>query len=159
MNNISSRDDLVREIANALEIHLESGVWYLNLTTQEVGLWTDPTYLGNDMEWPRIGDEVVAIDTLESYESFQAMKEFASQQPETTALKIYHALSERRPFARFKACVEALGLRDAWHAFKDAWYLDKAEEWLRDENVDFVDGRIVATGSSFVWDDDDDDEF
>jgi hypothetical protein len=66
------------------------------------------------------------------------------------------ALSGGRPFARFKSAVDILELLQDWYAFKDKWYDEKAEEWLRDEGVDFVDGKVVATGRTLTWVEDED---
>ena len=41
MNKKTSREVLVQEIAEALQTHFDESQSYLNLTTQEVGMWID----------------------------------------------------------------------------------------------------------------------
>ena len=50
MNKKTSREVLVQEIAEALQTHFDESQSYLNLTTQEVGMWIDTRndgYVGN----------------------------------------------------------------------------------------------------------------
>ena len=48
MNKITSREALVQEIAEALQMHFNESQSYLNLTTQEVGMWVNPALVGDD---------------------------------------------------------------------------------------------------------------
>lgn len=157
MAHVKSREELAERVAEGLEFHSDldpdSG-WYVNLTDQTVELHVGPDYGVPD--WPKVGDEVVAIAPLPSFERFHSMEEFADQQPEETSKKLWKALDGRRPFARFRAAVEVLGLLKEWYAFRDAWYIERAEEWLRDHDVDFVDGKIVCTGETQTWEGDED---
>lgn len=158
MEKIASREALVKEIAEAMQIYFESGRWFLNITTQEVDVWISRFASGLDCPWPNEGDKVIAIDPPASFESFKAMEMFADRQPEGIASKLYRALNGSRPFARFRSAVEVLDLLNDWYAFKNAWYKEKAEEWLRDEDVDFVDGQIVANGETITWINDEDED-
>lgn len=150
---IESREMLIDEIANALEMHFDGLHNYLNLTQQEFGLWSDYDVSDNDELRPKADDEVIEITPLPSRESFQAMKEFADAQPQIITEKLYRALNGSRPFARFKAATDILDLLQDWYAFKNKWYREKAEEWLRDEGLDFVEGKIVAKGPIHTWED------
>ena len=154
MLKIESRKQLVSEIANALETHFDAGCFYLSLTEQMVSLNVTASIVGEDCVWPHEGDEVIRIEPLSSRESFGAMEEFADTQPAKIADQLYEALSGGQPFARFKSAVDILGLLKDWYSFKDKWYEEKAEEWLRDECVDFVDGKVVAKGRTLTWGDD-----
>ncbi len=156
MLKIESREQLVSEIANALETHFDEGCFYLSITEQKISLNAPPSIVGEDCVWPHEGDKVIRIEPLSSRESFGAMGEFADTQPPKIADKLYRALSGGRPFARFKSAVDILELLQDWYAFKDKWYDEKAEEWLRDEGVDFVDGKVVATGRTLTWGEDED---
>ena len=149
---ITSREELVREIAEALQSNYDESQSYLNLTTQEVGMHTNPAIVGEDCKWPHVGDEVLGIEPLPSRESFQSLVEFAEEQPENIAEKLFRALNGNRPFARFKVAVETLDLLDKWYVFKNEWYEWKAERWLHFENVDFKDGKVVSKAKPHVWD-------
>jgi len=160
MKKITSRESLVQEIAEALQTHFDESQSYLNLTTQEVGMWINPALVGDDYKWPNDGDEVIRIDTLPSRDSFQAMEDFAESQPEKIADKLYRALSGSRPFARFKAAVDILDLLQDWYAYKDEYYKTMAEKWMRFNEVEFKDGKIVTnsdTPTTYFGDSDDDD--
>ena len=148
---ITSREELVREIAEALQTNYDESQSYLNLTTQEVGMHTNPAIVGEDCKWPNVGDEVIEIEPLPSYESFQSLVGFAEEQPEKIAEKLFRALNDNRPFARFKVAVETSDLLDKWYAFKGEWYERKAERWLHLENVDFKDGKVVSKAKPHVW--------
>ena len=158
MNKITSREALVQEIAEALQMHFDESQSYLNLTTQEVGMWANPALVGDDCQWPNDGDEVIRIDTLPSRDSFRAMVDFADKQPEKVADKLYRSLNGSRPFARFKAAVDMLNLLQDWYAFKDEYYKKMAEKWMHYYEVDFRDGRIVANSDTLTWYNDSSDE-
>lgn len=154
---IKSREELISEISYALRTYFDESCFYLSLTEQIVSLNSPAALVGEDCLWPRKGDEVIRIDPLESWESFRAMEAFADRQPQEIADKLYRALNGSRPFARFRAAVDILDLQKEWHAFQDEWYGEKAEEWLRDNDVDFVDGKVVAKGNTLIWDDEEED--
>lgn len=154
---IKTREQLVQGIAEGLQHHsgIDSGsVWYVDLTDQTVTVHVDSEFGGG--EWPKEGDEVVEIDPVAPGESFSAMEEFAGAQPKAVSSKLGRALGGRRPFARFRATVAILDLKQDWYAFRDKWFASRAEEWMRDKGIDFVDGRIVCTGRTWTWEGDED---
>lgn len=142
---------MISEVSNALQMHFDEGCFYLSLTAQEVGLNAPAAVVGEDCVWPHVGDEVIRIDPLESRESFNSMVDFADKQPPKIADKLYRALNGGRPFARFRAAVDILDLLEEWYAFKNKWFEDRAEEWLHEHSVDFVDGKIVAKGKTRIF--------
>ncbi len=154
---IESRQQLIGEIAEALAMRLDEGCFYLNLTEQEVGLHIPTAYSGEEYDWPHNGDMVMRIEPLASYESYGAMEEFADMQSRVIADKLHRVLNGRHPFARFKEAVAALNLLDEWYAFENKWYAQKAEEWLQEEGVSCIDGKIVCTRDSIIWEADEDD--
>lgn len=151
MEKITSREDLIREIAEIMQMNFDECRPLLNLTTQEVDMQLDPAIVGEDCQWPHDGDEVIEIDAPTSHEAFLIMEEFAGTQPDTIMPKLWQALDGKHPFARFKETVELLGIQDQWYAFRDKWYEDIAESWLEIAEVEFKDGRIVTSGESFIW--------
>lgn len=83
------------------------------------------------------------------------MESFADEQPKEIAEKLYRALNGNKPFAHFRAVVETLGLLQDWYAFQNAWYKEKAEEWMLENGVDFKNGKVVASRHSITWKNDD----
>ena len=175
---IDSRECLVREIADAMQSHTNEfdNRWFLNLTEQEVGIRVDPDYCDSDCLWPNDDDAVIEIDPVPSHEAFKAMEAFADEQPKPIAEKLYRALSGSRPFARFKAAIEreqnhacmssaereqarpkgkaaadVLDLLKDWYDYQNKWYMEKAEEWIQENGVDFKDGKVICTGSTMTW--------
>ena len=157
---IDSKERLVREIADAMQSFTNEfdNRWFLNLKEQEVGIRVDPDYCDPDCLWPNDGDEVVEIDAVPSREAFKAMEAFADEQPQRIADKLYRALSGNRPFARFKAAADVLDLLQDWYDYQNKWYMEKAEEWIKENGVDFKDGKVVCTGRTMTWFDDREDE-
>lgn len=151
---IESRQQLVNEIAEALDMRLDEGCFYLNLTEQTVDLHISTAYADEECVWPHNGDKVIRIEALSSHESYTAMEKFSDKQTELIADKLYHALSGNRPFARFKETLDILNLSEEWYAFKNRWYAEKAKEWLQEEVVDFVDGKVVCSRNTMIWESD-----
>lgn len=154
---IGSRQQLVNEIAEALDMQLDEGCFYLNLTEQTIDLHISTVYADEESVWPHNGDKVIRIEPLTSHESYGIMEEFADMQSQTIADKLYRALGGKRPFARFKEALDDLNFLDEWYTFKNRWYAEKAKEWLQEEGVDFVDGKVVCTRDTIIWDSDEDD--
>ena len=68
------------------------------------------------------------------------MEDFAEQHDNEW---LFRALKKQHPFAAFRNAVERANLLDQWYAFRDEEYRKQAQEWLDDNGIDFVDGRIV----------------
>lgn len=151
MNKITSLESLVHELTAALHDGGMERRPFLNLTTQEIDYWIDSAICGEDVVWPNYGDEVIEIEPISSHESFQAMEDFADNQPREIAFQLQKALNKRRPFANFKLAVVALGIQGEWYDFQDEWYEKKAEEWLEYQEVYFKDGRIVTDSEPITW--------
>ena len=148
---INSRQQLINEVAEALDMRLDEGCFYLNLTEQEIGPNCPAEYVGEENSWLHDGNEVVRIEPLPSHEAFEAMEKFADRQSQSVSSRLYLALRDRHPFSRFKETLANVGLLDEWYAFKNDWYAQKAEEWLQEESVDFQDGEIVCSGNTLTW--------
>ena len=132
-------------------MHLNEGCFYLNLTEQEIGPNCPAEYVGEENNWPHDGDEVIRIEPLSSDEAFVAMEEFADRQTQSVSDKLYRALDGRLPFSLFRETLANIGLLDEWYEFKNGWYAQKAEEWLREEIVDFRDGKVVCSDNTLTW--------
>ena len=57
--------------------------------------------------------------------------------------RLLDALHVRHPFAAFRSAVAGEGLLDAWYAAKEAFEAQMAKEWLEDNLIEFVDGKII----------------
>lgn len=85
-------------------------------------------------------DRYVAVDNLSSHDSFQIMRDFVESLSDTrAAAALDRALSERKPFRRFKDTAARFGkVYDDWHAFHNAQVRKRAIEWLESEGIDAV---------------------
>lgn len=143
---IKSRKELVNEIAFALQQHyVEYDIFdYVDVTNNKMGISiNDITAVGE--LFPRDGEQIVKIVPLESSESFECMEDFADQvKDEHKREVLYRALNRLHPFSGFRYAIEYTGLLQDWYHFRDEWYEEKAEEWMKNNGVDFKDGRITA---------------
>lgn len=164
-SKIKSREELVNEIAFALQQDFdEYDVYnYVDVTNNNVGLSiNDITAVGE--LFPKDGDKIVRIWPLPSRESFGCMEDFADQvSDESQQESLHRALNRRHPFSNFRYAVNDAGLLQDWYHFRDEWYKEKAEEWMKRNGVDFKNGRITAKSPETYlreddedWDDDED---
>lgn len=73
------------------------------------------------------------------------MEKYADQQTyDEIREMLFTALERRHPFSNFRYAVDDAGLLKDWYKFREDWYRQKAEEWMKDHGVDFKDGRITA---------------
>jgi hypothetical protein len=154
---IESRDQLISEIADALQQNFEYGdAWfYVSPAKNEVGLYMDGSM--SDPVCPDDEEEIVKIEPLNSHESFGCMEDFADQVEDERIQRIlFRALQRRHPFSNFRYAVDDVNLLQDWYAFKDEWYKQKAEEWMHFNDVDFKDGHITAKHTvTFLLEDED----
>ena len=155
-----TREDFVSELAFVLTDH---DIWedqYLDVTQQILSVIQREDYSW-DKRWPADGDEVICVDKLPTWKSYNLMEEFAdSIADERISRQLYRALEKRHPFGEFRYAAERTGVIQKWYDWRDRWQKEQAEEWMRDNGVDFKDGRIVCDGNhSFIWSwEDEDDE-
>lgn len=83
---------------------------------------------------------LLEIDSIPSYIGYGIMEEFAEQHGNEW---LSRALKKRHPFAMFRDVVENANLLDQWYGFRDKKYGKLAMEWLDDNGIDFVDGKII----------------
>ena len=55
--------------------------------------------------------------------------------------KLYHAISGRGVFLRFKDTASDLELLDDWYGYRDQAYLEVAREWCEDNGIAYIDTR------------------
>ena len=63
-------------------------------------------------------DNCIVFEPLESYDSFQIMKDFVSEVPEYLQNKLTDALNRSRPFAKFKNIIDNSEFRFDWFEYR-----------------------------------------
>ncbi len=147
---INSREKLVSELSEQLDVSGDEMTPCIDLTDQVVTFRPGIGWLGDDISDMLVGHEVVDIDAVSSREGFRIMENFASERPEAQQARLFQALSGRKPFRTFRYAVEQLGILDEWYAFKSEAYDALAEDRLADSCVQFIDGKIVCTNKDFI---------
>ena len=159
-SNYKTRESLISDLAFAMNDHDILEDQYLNLTQQMVSVVQREDYSWGK-KWPAEGDEVICIDKTPSWEAFHQMEEFADSLADSRiAQRLFRALEKRHPFSAFRYAAEEAGVVEQWYQWRDRWQNEKAEEWMRENGVDFKDGRIVAdckNTHTWSWVDEDSD--
>ena len=155
-NEYPTRESFISELAYAMNDHDIDDDQYLNLTQQIISVVQREDYSWGE-KWPAEGDEVILVDTIPSREAYDQMKEFADNMSDIRISKeLYRAMNKRHPFSAFRYAAERTGVIQQWYQWIDRWENEKAEAWMRENGVDFVDGKIVADGKhtqTWFWDD------
>ncbi|MBP5672276.1 MAG: UPF0158 family protein [Lentisphaeria bacterium] len=150
--SISSKKDLIEEIAEALTMDTSEETPFLDLTEQEILPYPenimDDDFDINCMDLCLSAEELkearthqlIKIETLPSYIEYNLMEDFAEQHDNQ---RLFHALRGRHPFAAFRNAVDTEGLLDEWYAVKNKFHNEKAEGWLEKNGIDVIDGKIV----------------
>ncbi len=154
-----TRESFLSELAFTLTDH---DIWedqYLDVTQQILSVIQREDYSWGK-RWPAEGDEVIHVDKLPTWKSYNLMEEFAdSIADERISRQLYRALEKRHPFGEFRYAAERTGIIQQWYDWRDRWEKEQAEEWMRDNSVDFKDVRIVCDGKhSFIWSWEDDEK-
>ena len=149
---IKSYDELVSAVAEGMTVGYGEVTPYLDLTDQKLQMLPeDIEEDGDEMinnlfgEAPEeikriLAHQLIEIDHLSSRRSFGLMENFAVEHDNPRLLK---ALRARHPFSAFRYAVETEGLLKEWYAAKNAFEEEMAKEWLGDNLIEFVDGKIV----------------
>lgn len=132
---------IIKEIAESIDSGL---VCFLNLDTVEIEdfpkeMLDDPeefeAMTGDSLEnlsfkhtnW----ENCVRFDPLESFESFDIMREFVdSLKDKGLKDKLNNALNDRKPFANFKAIIDNSNCRQNWFDFKKQFMENHVKELL-----------------------------
>ncbi len=152
-SSIKSKKDLLEEIGIALNSHGMEEKFFLDLTIQDIVPYPedimvsgyrysefDTSLSKEEIQEVRKKHRLIEIDAIPSHIGFGLMEEFAEQHDNEWLFK---ALKKQHPFAMFRNAVERANLLDQWYAFRDEAYGKQAQEWLDDNGIDFVDGRII----------------
>ena len=151
-SSIKSKKDLLDEIGIALNSHGMEEKFFLDLTIQDIVPYPEdilePGYRYSEFDTSLSKEEIqevrkkhrlIEIDAIPSHIGYGIMEEFAEQHDNEW---LFRALKKRHPFAMFRDAVERANLLDQWYAFRDEAYGKQAQEWLDDNGIDFIDGRI-----------------
>ncbi len=152
-STIKSKKDLLDEIGIALNSHGMEEKFFLDLTIQNIMPYPEdilePGYRYNEFDTSLSKEEIqevrkkhrlIEIDAIPSHIGYGIMEEFAEQHDNEW---LFRAPKKRHPFVMFRDAVENANLLDQWYAFRDEAYGKQAQEWLDDNGIDFVDGRII----------------
>lgn len=147
-----TRKGFIEELALVLTDHDIMEEQYLNLTQQILSVVQREDYSWGK-KWPAEGDEVIRVEKIPTWKSYNQMEAFAdSIDDERISRQLYQALEERHPFGEFRYAAERTGVIQQWYDWRSRWQDEQAEEWMRENGVDFKDGRIVADGKhTFIW--------
>ena len=154
-SSIKSKKDLLDEIGIALNSHGMEEKFFLDLTIQDIVPYPEdilePGYRYSEFDTSLSKEEIqevrkkhrlIEIDAIPSHIGYGIMEEFAEQHNNEW---LFRALKKQHPFAMFRNAVERANLLDQWNAFRDEAYGKQAQEWLDDNGIDFVDGRIIQS--------------
>ena len=154
-SSIKSKKDLLDEIGIALNSHGMEEKFFLDLTIQDIVPYPEdilePGYRYSEFDTSLSKEEIqevrkkhrlIEIDAIPSHIGYGIMEEFAEQHNNEW---LFRALKKQHPFAMFRNAVERANLLDQWYAFRDEAYGKQAQEWLDDNGIDFVDGRIIQS--------------
>ncbi len=132
------------DIADALQMHMDEGIQFLDLETGMVGLYYDGMLNGEEVDIDFDFDEHMdaercgVIRGLPSHEGYAMMKEFIQALPEGHARNaLERAIQGRKPFSRFKDALHDFeDIRQQWFTFEAAEYRRLARVWLEEEGID-----------------------
>lgn len=157
-SNYKTRESFISDLAFAMNDHDIVEDQYLNLTQQNLSVIQREDYSWGK-KWPAEGDEVIFVDKTPSWEAFHQMEEFADSITDNRITRqLYNALDKRHPFRAFHDAAERTDVIQQWYHWRDRWQNEQAEEWMRENGVDFKEGRIVADPKHthiWSWEDDD----
>ena len=142
---INSRKHLKDVIVQALQDSAMQyeGYYYLSLEKKMMCVCMDG--MSDNSTDSTDEENMVRIDPLPSHVAFGCMEEFAGQLKDTGKQQhLLRALKRRRPFSSFRYAANDVGVLEDWLTWRERWYDEKAEAWMRIHGVDFEDGRLIA---------------
>ena len=123
------------DLAEALESSMDEATWLLDLESGEVVFAGSEAITGmpEDEAWED-ADRFLAIQPMDSWESFQIMEDFLDELPEGEGCRaLSRALRLPRPFRCFKdTLMDFPSLRERWFKYHDERMLAYAQEWLEE---------------------------
>jgi predicted nucleotidyltransferase len=135
------------ELCVALEDNTPEHGWWLDPRSGELEFWSE---LGDTPEEAHPQDRgLIAVEPVESAESYADMEDFAARAPDPRARDLLlRAIGGRGAFRRFKdTLLEFPELRDVWFRFHDTRMERRALAWLADHDLvpaDVVERALAA---------------
>lgn len=131
----------VKEIAMEVETGMKV---FINRSTLEFRSIPDVDDLSDYEFWEDEEEELesneedyITIETMSSGEGFEIMEDFVEEVTDAQLKKaLIEALNRKRPFANFKAEVEASSHRQQWFDFRTKRYQEYVREALEDEGIE-----------------------
>lgn len=152
MSAITSRNQLIRDVADALDNNMDSISWCIDLTAGEVIPLFDPLLTDNYEACMPEGHRLINIESLTSHESFEIMENFALRWPEEELRSsLCQAIRQRHPFPAFRNAVSRFGIRKEWFAFRNEALQKAAIEWLELHGVDIRNEEVVCTDEAEIY--------
>lgn len=132
---------MIDEIASALEDHDYNIQWYFDFDEQRA------IPLIEDCDsYPEEGHKVIRIEPLSSRIGYQIMEDFAeSVTDQTDREKLYVALNQRHPFSSFNHMLHYTAQREKWFEFKRQQMTAIVEDWMKENDIMYKDGRFICT--------------
>ena len=131
----------LEDIADAFDGCMDGWVQFLNTQTAEIVNLSEDPYMSceEDQElWEEIeeSDDYVRLpDQYELHEK-RIMEHFAYEiGNEKVSEMLLSALRKRHPYRAFKDKINELGISQLYYDYRSQAYLDKAEEWCRENSV------------------------
>jgi hypothetical protein len=132
--------ELIKTIADEMDIQSEEMETYLDLETGETFIVIDEKYVGvmedepSKEEMEDNPERYRLIPAVSSRDGWQFMADFA----DNVADRKFHsqfskALNRKGAFRNFRDVLEEVDLLEEWYAYKNERLLEMAEEWLRGE--------------------------
>ena len=139
----TEKNTLIKEIAFALQMYSDNMNYYLKIDTNEIVMTIDPSYVDNPelqkelKEIESNPDNYIHIKPVTSYDAFDLMEGFATKiEDDVLQSKLMNSFSKRKPFAKFKHTVNYFPqYRDECYKYKEEFYENAAEKWLKEHNV------------------------
>jgi len=142
---INLSPEVIKEIAEQLDTGMKC---FYHIPTGEIEYYPDELkYAGFDEElWEEAMGKVeenyheyVPFTGMESHESFEIMKDFINEIPDTgIQAKFENAIQRTKPFQQFKdLLLDYPDLRQQWFAYKDR------------RNIEYVEEQVEAYNSQF----------
>ena len=108
-DKITSKEQLIRKLADELDDCFDQSYPVVDLTDQIVATVMDSAYSDPDVNDWRHGHEVVSIELLDSHESYSVMERFALSRPDGQSQRLCDAL----PYGRGSSLGIGLSVREA----------------------------------------------
>ena len=140
---------IIEELAGQLEERMDGWELFLNTETGEYEALADGTWVDVDEELAEkidSSDFYVRLPNQYDIHEYRIMENFteATGNPRHKE-RMFRALRGRKPYRRFKDEINALGIADAYYAWRFVAFCEIAREWCEDNGIPY--GMRESTGN------------